>query len=85
LITKEISFSILVIIFIIELTYLSNFVKRNRQKFVDVIYKYPDGLQPNEWHLLLYYLVIKEQKCCGIDRQVDSPSIKSNSLSISIR
>jgi hypothetical protein len=81
LIAKEISFLILVIIIIlisIEFTYLSNFVNNNRQKFFELIEKYPDGSQPTEWHLILHYVLIKEQKCCGIDRRVNLLSEHDN-------
>ena len=40
-----------------------------RQRFDELIAKYPNGQQPEktDWYLLIPYKSIKEYGCCGID------------------
>ncbi|CAF1965895.1 unnamed protein product [Rotaria magnacalcarata] len=59
---------IIFILFIIELIALQHFVDHSRQKFHELIEKYPDGSVPDDWNLMIYYHAIKDRKCCGIDK-----------------
>ncbi len=64
------------ILIILKIIILSNFVKNGRWIFYQIIEKYPNGEQPTEWKYLLYYTIIKNQQCCGIDKNRHLPLIE---------
>lgn len=52
----------------IKIISLSNNIENGRQMFHQLIEKYPEGTQPlDDVKLMLYYLFVKEEKCCGIN------------------
>ncbi|CAF1092446.1 unnamed protein product [Rotaria sordida] len=59
---------IIVILFIIEIISSWNFIDNSRQRFYELIEKYPNGAIPDDWSLIMSYGAIKDRKCCGIDK-----------------
>ncbi|CAF4461977.1 unnamed protein product [Rotaria sp. Silwood2] len=58
---------IILIIFIFEIFSSRNFIDNSRQRFYELIEKYPDGTIPDDWNLIMSYRIIKDRRCCGID------------------
>ena len=56
-----------------DLIYLSNIIENGRQKYYELIRKYPKGNEPDEWRLLVFYLNIRENQCCYVDQ--DEPML----------
>jgi hypothetical protein len=75
-IKKKIFLALILILIIIKIIILSNFVQNGRKIFYQIIEKYPNGEQPTEWKYLLYYIVIKNEQCCGIDNNRHLPLIE---------
>jgi len=66
----------ILILIIIKIIILSNFVKNGRWIFYQIIEKYPNGEEPTEWKYLLYYTIIKNEQCCGINKNRYLPTIE---------
>jgi hypothetical protein len=65
---------IVIILFIIEIKSVYNFVENSREKFHELVHKYPSGAIPDNWNLITAYIAIKDKKCCGIDDNQNLPS-----------
>ena len=68
---------IVIVLFIIEIISLRNFVDNSRQKFYDLIENYPDGTPPDNLSLVIFYLAIRNGKCCGIDNNKNLTIVES--------
>ena len=54
-------------LFFIDIVSLLNYVDNGREKFYELMEKYPYGTLPDNWNLLIFYKLIKHTRCCGID------------------
>jgi hypothetical protein len=60
-----------------EIVWLSHFIENSRQKFHELMEKYPRGEIPEEISLIPAYIAIKDKKCCGI---VDNAKLNVSEL-----